>query len=65
MKQIKQTSKILSKWTEQAIECYKLRCNCSLCQIKNIMESRCEMKNIVVELVKKHGAPNIERNDII
>lgn len=47
------------------MECYELRCNCSLCQIKNIIESRCEMKNVVVELVKKYGAPNIERNDIL
>ena len=48
-----------SKWTEEAINCYKRGCNCSICPIKNFITSqKCQMKRVVIELVKVYGAPN-------
>lgn len=44
-------------WTRQAIECYKRGCKCSGCPIKNMLETRCDMKRSVFELVRKYGAP--------
>lgn len=48
-----------SKWTPAAIECYKKGCNCSICEIKNYIKSQsCQMKYVVIELVRVYGAPN-------
>ncbi len=48
-----------SKWTPAAIECYQRGCNCSICPIKNFITSqKCQMKSVVIELVKVYGAPN-------
>ena len=44
---------ILQNWTPQAIECYKLNCDCSKCSIKIENYSFiCQMPKIV-ELLKK------------
>lgn len=56
---------ILKGWTQSSIDCYLIGCNCSICKLKKIMSAKCQMKQVVVELVKKFGAPNIERNDIL
>jgi hypothetical protein len=53
------------KWTEQAIKCYKIGCNCSFCEIPKLITYPCRMKGEVLELVRKLGAPKIERNDIL
>lgn len=47
------------RWTKQAIECYKLGCTCSKCNIPLIRETKekCGMKPIVFELVRIYGAP--------
>lgn len=29
------SSSITQSWTEQAIECYSIKCNCSQCSLKN------------------------------
>lgn len=54
------TSKI---WTPTAIDCYKLGCRCSVCNLhKAYFENsifKCKMKETVIELVRKLGAPNI------
>lgn len=48
------------QWTKQAVECYEYGGNCAICGIK--MESQpCQMKAVVVELVKNVGKPN-EKN---
>lgn len=52
-------------WTPTAIECYELGCNCSVCSINKIYfvgsSYRCKMKEVVIELVRKFGAPNTAR----
>ena len=54
------TSKI---WTPSAIDCYNLGCRCSVCNLhKAYFENsifKCKMKETVIELVRKLGAPNI------
>ena len=57
----KTTSKI---WTPTAIECYRLGCNCSKCNIYKIYFEdslfKCKMKETVIELVRKTGTPQEE-----
>ena len=51
-------------WTQSAIDCYNLGCNCSLCNINKLYFSKsvykCMMKNTVIELVRKLGKPQEE-----
>lgn len=61
----RRSNRIVKRWTKAAIECYKIGCNCSKCYMKNILENKCEMKYSVIELIKKIGAPQNIRNDII
>ena len=48
-------------WTQTAIDCYSLGCNCSKCNIYKIYFSKsifkCKMKESVIELVRKLGIP--------
>ncbi len=47
-------------WTPTAKECYKLGCNCSKCILYKIYFYKyhnCKMKETVIELVKRFGAP--------
>jgi len=53
------------EWTQSSIYCYKIGCNCQKCDIYEIMETKCQMKRVVLELVKLYGPPKIERNDIL
>lgn len=46
-----------AKWTEGSIFCYKRGCNCQGCYVKDILETRCDMKRAVFELVRKFGKP--------
>lgn len=60
-------SKTTSKnWTPTAIECYKLGCNCSKCNVHKIYfvgrTFKCKMKETVIELVRKFGIPEGEYN---
>lgn len=55
-------SETMSKiWTPTAIDCYKLGCRCSKCNIYKIYFAnapyKCKMKETVIELVRKLGAP--------
>ena len=50
----------VKKWTIQAAECYEYGCNCKICPLRFILETKCVMKKTVIELVKKFGAPDIE-----
>ena len=61
----RRSNRIVKRWTKAAIECYKIGCNCKLCEIANIIEEKCQMKYIVIKLVEKYGAPNINRKDIL
>ena len=49
---------ILRGWTQAAIDCYNIGCNCSKCIIKKSILSECCMKQTVILLVKKFGKPN-------
>ena len=49
------------KWTQAAKECYERGCNCRGCLMKNL-ESHCQMKKAVFELVRKFGKPPEESN---
>ena len=48
------------KWTHSALDCYERGCICSGCPILNIMESKCFMKDTVLELVRRFGVPTDE-----
>ena len=55
------SEKLSKSWTPTAIDCYKLCCVCSKCNIHKIYfhgtERRCKMKETVIELVRKIGTP--------
>lgn len=59
------TAKCLINWTPSAIQCYKSGCNCSKCTVIKGLESitpkNCNMKAVVLNLVKIHGAPVIKK----
>ena len=52
------TSKI---WTQSAVDCYNIGCRCSKCNLYKIYFQKsvfkCKMKETVIELVRKIGAP--------
>ena len=53
----KLSASIIKSWTPQAINCYKLNCDCTKCEISQLGFSFvCQMKNVVEELLKK-GSP--------
>lgn len=61
-------SETVSKnWTPTAIDCYSLGCYCSKCNLHKIYfadsEFRCRMKDTVIELVRKYGAPKKENHE--
>ena len=56
-------SETISKsWTQSAIDCYLLGCVCSKCNLYKLYfkksSYKCQMKNTVIELVRKTGKPN-------
>lgn len=59
-KQVVISDRVLNYWSEQAKDCYFNGCRCSKCLIPEISETlkgKCVMKNVVLELVKRFGAP--------
>lgn len=44
-------------WTESAIDCYKRGGKCKGCPTKAILETKCTMKQTVIELVRQYGRP--------
>lgn len=50
------------RWTLTAAQCYQIGCNCEKCYLPEILETKCVMRKTVIELVKKFGAPDIEKN---
>ncbi len=63
-KQVSIPNKLLKHWSRQAKACYFNGCMCSRCLIpKNCktLKGKCRIKNVVLELVKKFGAP--KRNE--
>lgn len=52
-----------STWTIGAIECYKRGCRCEGCLLNEMLETRCEMKRAVLELVRRFGAPTEKKKE--
>lgn len=53
------SNSIVQNWTIQALECYKLNCDCKNCPITKAHYSfKCQMKHIVEKLLEKYGKPN-------
>ena len=54
---------ICKKWTPTAIDCYLLGCDCLKCNLYKIyfynQTQKCQMKNVVIELVRRFGKPNL------
>lgn len=52
---------ICKKWTQSALDCFLIGCNCAKCNIYKTYFSnsifKCKMKDIVIELVRKNGNP--------
>ena len=46
---------IYSKWNEDAIECWKIKSDCSACKLGNIED--CQMKDTVLKLIARLGEP--------
>ena len=62
-------SETISKnWTQTAVDCYSIGCNCSKCNLNKIYFSqstfKCKMKETVIELVRKIGIPKFVPNNI-
>lgn len=50
---------IVQNWTRQALDCYKIKSNCSKCPITKAKYSfKCQMKHIVDILLRTQGVPN-------
>ena len=49
---------ITQNWTEQALECYQLGCDCSRCSIsKGKYSFVCQMPKVIKQLLKVTGKP--------
>lgn len=49
---------ITQNWTEQAIECYRLNCDCSQCSVsKGNYSFVCQMPKVLDVLIKSIGRP--------
>ena len=46
------------RWSKGARECYKIGCNCLICEIvPEWFKDRCKMRGSVIELVRVLGKP--------
>ncbi|HNW25460.1 MAG TPA: hypothetical protein PLG15_00630 [Candidatus Gastranaerophilaceae bacterium] len=51
---------ITQNWTEQALECYRLNCDCSKCSIsKGQYSFACQMPKVLELLVSIAGKPSV------
>jgi len=52
------SSSITQSWTEQALECYSIGCDCKKCSLKNGNYSfKCQMPRVIDVLVNLVGEP--------
>lgn len=59
------STSITQTWTEQAIECYSIGCNCQKCSLKNGNYSfKCQMPKVIDILINIIGKPNINKQYI-
>ena len=45
------------EWTNEAKLCYSSGCDCQKCSNRFESQKQCQMKRVVIELVKRFGAP--------
>ena len=51
---------ITQSWTEQAIECYSIKCDCSQCSLRNGHYSfKCQMPKVIDILINVSGQPRL------
>ncbi len=54
------SSSITQSWTEQALECYSIGCDCSKCSLRNGRYSfKCQMPKVIDILISIIGKPRI------
>lgn len=54
---------ITQNWTEQAIECYRLKCDCTNCSVsKGNYSFVCQMPKVLDVLIKSLGNPDSKHN---
>ena len=54
------SASITQTWTEQAIECYSIGCDCNKCSLKNGNYSfKCQMPKVIDVLINIYGKPNV------
>lgn len=54
---------ITQNWTEQALECYRLNCDCTKCSVANGNYSFvCQMPKVIDALIKSSGKPSQKMN---
>jgi len=54
------SSSITQSWTEQALECYSIGCNCQKCSLKNGNYSfKCQMPKVIDSLINIIGKPQV------
>ena len=50
---------ITQSWTEQALECYSIKCDCTKCSLENGHYSfKCQMPKVIDILINVAGRPN-------
>lgn len=53
---------IIQNWTEQALECYSIQCDCKRCSLRNGHYSFiCQMPKVIDALLQTVGEPESER----
>lgn len=55
--------KYAAAWTISSIDCYNRGCRCEGCYMREILETPCDMKRAVMELVKRFGAPTEQKEE--
>ena len=51
---------ITQSWTEQALECYSVKCDCSKCSLGNGSYSfKCQMPKVIDILINGIGEPKL------
>ena len=55
------SSSSTQSWTEQALECYSIGCDCKKCSLKNGNYSfKCQMPKVIDILINYIGKPNTQ-----
>ena len=51
---------ITENWTQQALKCYSIKCDCSKCSLRNGGYSfKCQMPRVIDILINVAGTPNV------